>query len=179
MATAVARLTIDDFELLSDEEAENKELVDGELVEVPGNVPEHNLMRDGIITVARPVIKRNGVGVIISEQEFDFGGDAHAPDIAFISRANMSLLNLKRRVQPFAPDLAIEIESASNSFRYLVGRIEKYLRFGTREGWILSRDTRRAFLFSANREAIFNESHSFEPESIPGLSIPLRDIFEF
>jgi Uma2 family endonuclease len=179
MATAVTRLTIDDFELLSDEEAYNKELVDGELVAVAGNIGEHNRMRDGIVLMSHSVVERKNRGMVISEQEFDFGGNAHAPDVSFLTAAKVPLYDPKRRVQPFAPDLAIEIESASNSFRYLVGRIEKYLRFGTREGWILSRDTRRAFLFSANREAIFNESHNFEPESIPGLSIPFRDIFEF
>ena len=45
MATSTL-LTIDDFERLPAEMAENHELVDGELVDVSGNNPEHNWLRD-------------------------------------------------------------------------------------------------------------------------------------
>jgi len=45
MATSTL-LTIDDFERLPGEVAENHELVEGALVDVSGNTPRHNKLRD-------------------------------------------------------------------------------------------------------------------------------------
>ena len=41
-------LTIDDFEQLPEALAHNHELVDGELVDVSGNTPQHNELRDSL-----------------------------------------------------------------------------------------------------------------------------------
>ncbi len=57
MAVATG-LTIDDFEKLPDILALNHELVDGELVDVSGNTPEHNLLRDLLVSLLRPAAKR-------------------------------------------------------------------------------------------------------------------------
>ena len=70
----VEALTIDDFEKLPQTLALNHELVDGELVDVSGNTAEHNQLRDLLVRLLAPVAEQLG-GIIISEQEFDFGGD--------------------------------------------------------------------------------------------------------
>jgi len=54
-------LTIDDFERLPAEVAENHELVDGELIDVSG------------------ILRVTIYCVIIAEQEFDFLGNAYGP----------------------------------------------------------------------------------------------------
>jgi hypothetical protein len=43
------RLTIDDYELLPADTVEHRELIDGELVDVSGNNPLHNLLRDYLV----------------------------------------------------------------------------------------------------------------------------------
>ncbi len=55
MAATTALLTIDDFERLPAEVAENHELVDGELIDVSGNTPLHNLLRDWLIAILVPL----------------------------------------------------------------------------------------------------------------------------
>ena len=77
MATSTL-LTIDDFERLPAEMAENHELVNGELVDVSGNTPRHNLLRDYLVRILWPSVEKNKLGTIISEQEYDFLGNAHA-----------------------------------------------------------------------------------------------------
>ena len=69
----VSPLTIDDFEKLPDELALNHELEDGKLVDVSGNTLIHNWLRDAFISLLRDYVKKNGLGEIVSEQEFDFG----------------------------------------------------------------------------------------------------------
>lgn len=59
----------------------------------------------------------NGRGVVVEEQEYAFGEDAHGPDITLIRPEKLPLLNRKPRVQPFVPDLAIEIASTNDICR--------------------------------------------------------------
>src|ERR1700678_3591254 len=109
MAATTSLLTIDDFELLPGEMAENRELVDGELVDVSGNNPDHNWLRDYLIELLRPFVAGRGLGRVISEQEYDFEGNAHGPDVSFFGLAKVALVDRKKRVQRFVPDLAVEI----------------------------------------------------------------------
>jgi len=74
-------LTIDDFERLPAEAAENHELVEGELVDVSGNTPRHNKLRDRLLALMLSWMTEHGLGTAIAEQEFDFLGNAHGPDV--------------------------------------------------------------------------------------------------
>jgi Uma2 family endonuclease len=137
-------ITIEEFEHLPDALAHNHELVDGELVDVSGNTPQNNLLRDFLVRLLHPPVKAQGLGIIISEQEFDFDGNAHGPDIALIGAAKLHLLDHKRRVQPFVPDLAIEIVSVNDTFTNLAKKAVRYRNCGTKEVWVLAPDTRQA-----------------------------------
>jgi len=46
---ARSAITIDEFEQLPAALAENSELIDGELVDVSGNTPIHNAIRDFLV----------------------------------------------------------------------------------------------------------------------------------
>ena len=49
--------------------------------------------------------------MVIAEQEYDFFGNAHGPDVSFFSKEKRAFLDMYKRVQRFVPDLAIEIAS--------------------------------------------------------------------
>lgn len=177
MAT-VSPLTIDDFERLPDELAYYHELVDGELVDVSGNTLDHNLLRDLLITLLASYVREHKLGRVVGEQEYDFGGNAHGPDVSFFGPEKTSLTDGKRRVQRFVPDLAIEIVSENDTFAKLVEKIDRYRECGTAEAWIFDIDTRKAFLFSEERNAILDEDQGFESNLILGFSIRLGDLFD-
>src|SRR2546423_771919 len=107
--TAKTLLTIEDFEALPDEVAKNKELVDGELVDVSGNNPLHNHSRDNLIAILLQWERERKFGMVIAEQEYDFLGNAHGPDVTFFGREKVPFLNRKKRVQLFAPPPANKI----------------------------------------------------------------------
>src|SRR5438094_573972 len=98
-------ITIEEFERLPDALAHNHELVDGELVDVSGNTEYHNSLRDFFVELLRRFARENGLGKILSEQEYDFDGNAYGPDVSFIAATKLHLIDRKRRVQPFVPDL--------------------------------------------------------------------------
>lgn len=170
-------ITIEEFERLPDALAHNHELVNGELVDVSGNTPYHNRLRDFLVASLIPLIEP-ALGMIISEQEFDFGGNALGPDVALIGLSKVPLLDRKRRVQRFVPDLAIEIESQNDTFRSLTGKAARYRKCGTKEVWVLSPDTRQAFVQSEERQVILNEDQMFESNLLPGFSIRLGELFD-
>ncbi len=177
MATATG-LTIDDFERLPDDLALNHELVDGELVDVSGNKPQHNELRDSLVELLRPYVREHRLGYVISEQEYDFDGNAHGPDVSFYNKAKRPLLDNSLRVQRFVPDLAIEVVSANDTLEKLVQKAQRYRRCGTAEVWIFSVESRQVLLFSEHRRLILDENDEFRPESIPGFAIRIGDLLD-
>ena len=97
MATT-ALLTIEDFERLPSEQAKNHELVEGELVDVSGNTMDHNDLRDLLVEILRPIVREQRLGKVLSEQEYDFGGNAHGPDVSFFTPVKRPLANRRLRV---------------------------------------------------------------------------------
>ena len=175
---AVAGLTIEDFEKLPDALARNHELVDGELVDVSGNTLIHNRLRDSLVRLLGALVKKRKLGEVISEQEFDFNGNAHGPDVSFIGTRKLRLLDVKLRVQHCVPDLAIEIVSQNDTFVALTKKARRYRKCGTKEVWIFDIEGREAYVLSEQQRAILDENQKFQSELIPGFSIRLGDLFD-
>jgi Uma2 family endonuclease len=178
MTAPVSPLTIDDFERLPDELAYYHELVDGELVDVSGNTLGHNQLRDLLIAMLLFYVKEHKLGRVVGEQEYDFDGNAHGPDVTFFGPGKVKLCDDKLRVQRFVPDLAIEIVSQNDTFEKLIGKARRYRRCGTREVWIFSIESREAYVYSESGRAILDEDALFESSLIPGFSIRLGDLFD-
>ena len=170
-------LTIEDFEKLPAEQARGHELVNGELVDVSGNVPEHNGLRDLLVAMLLPYVRERGLGRVIAEQEYKFGDDAHGPDVSFLSPAKAAQL-VHRRVQPFVPDFAIEIESPSDSYHGLSSKARKYLRYGTTEVLIISIDEREIIKLTATGKVLLDDNQLLETGLIPGFSIRIGDLLD-
>ena len=171
-------ITIEEFELLPDALACSHELVNGELVKVSGNTFGHNLLRDLLVRLLYVHVEESKLGKIISEQGFDFGGNAHGPDVALIGPAKLHLIDRKRRVQLFVPDLAIEIVSENDKFKPLMEKAARYRKCGTKEVWVLSPETRQAFVQSEERQVILSDDQMFESEQIPDFAIGLGELFD-
>lgn len=178
MATALSGLTIEDFENLPDEIAHNHELVDGELIDVSGNIGAHNELRDLIVEILRPYVRQYKLGKIMSEQEYDFEGNAHGPDVSFFGTSKLPLYDRKRRVQRFVPDLAIEIVSQSDTFKSLMKKARRYLACGTQDVWIFSIETREALCYSGTQRMFLDEQAEFSSDLIPGFAIRIVDLFD-
>jgi len=176
MATAIG-LTIEEFEQLPDALARNHELVDGELVDVSGNVFAHIALRDALGDLLRAYVREHKLGRVVAEQEYDFDGNAHGPDISFFGPAKAELADRGLRVQRFVPDLAIEIVSKRDRFDALFDKALRYRQCGTAEVYIFSIQTRQVFRYSEEHTVVLNEDQEFRPQQIPGFVIPIRDLF--
>jgi Uma2 family endonuclease len=178
MAATTSLLTIEDFERLPAEMAKNRELVDGELVDVSGNNPEHNWLRDYLIVLLRPIVESRGIGMVIGEQEYDFEGNAHGPDVSFFSPAKALLVNRKKRVQRFVPDLAVEIASESDTYAGLMRKKERYLRAGTSEVWLISPESCEVTIYAHGVGRILRGADAITSDLLPGFSITVERLFQ-
>jgi len=177
MATALG-LTIEDFEKLPDALAHNHELVDGELIDVSGNVLEHNCLRELLVLLLLPFVEQHKLGKILSEHEYDFDGNAHGPDVSFVGSPKLHLLTRKLRVQPLVPDLAIEIVSQNDTFEKIMKKANRYRACGTQDVWIFSIETREALRYAGPERMFLDENAEFSSDTIPGFSIRIGDLFD-
>ena len=170
-------LTLEDYEQLPDALALNRELVNGELIDVSGNTRDHNLVRDYLIELLRPYVRAQKLGRVISEREFAFGNDGHGPDVSFYGSEKVER-EANTRVQTFVPDLAVEIASTNDKFDALLLKAEKYLKFGVKEVWILSTQARKGLIFQGSELSALNEQSELSTELIPGFSVRLADLLD-
>jgi len=170
-------ITIEEFERLPQVLAQDHELIDGKLVDVSERTGYHNVLRDHLLVLLYDHVHERRLGLIITEQDFDFDGNAHGPDLSLVGPAKLGLLNRDLRVQRLVPDLAVEIVAANDLFIDVLRKIRRYRRCGTQEVWLLCPATCEAFVFSEDRQTILSEDQRFESKLIPGISIPLRDLF--
>lgn len=175
---SVTRLTIDDFERLPAEQAKNHELIDGELVPVPGNTLRHNLIRALLFFELSLFVRKQQFGTVLAEQEYDFNGNAHGPGVSFFGTAKQRLEDPDKRVQRFAPDLAVEIVSPNDAFRDLLRKRDRYRKCGTQEVWIVSPESREVYVYSERGDRILREDAELSSDLLPGFRLLVKSLFQ-
>jgi Uma2 family endonuclease len=149
MATTSTRLTIDDSESLPYELPKNRELVDGEFVDVSGNTLEHNRMAGLGFTALWLFVREHGLGTVLAERQYDFGGSAHGPDISFLL-----LPSVLSKIRRSAYNSAMATVSANDSFKSLGRKKDRYRRCGTAEVWILSPESREIYVYAEQSDRV-------------------------
>jgi Uma2 family endonuclease len=172
---AITGLTVEDFERLPVDQVENHDLVDGELVPVSQGTFEHQSICGLLIAKAHPVVY--GVGRVVAEVKYDFGGNVHAPDVSFIGLGKVPLIQPKKSVQRFVPDLAIEVVSTHEVVNELWCKRERYRACGTAEVWIVFPETREAYIYSDTGDRILRGNAELSTPLIPGFRMTLDELF--
>jgi Uma2 family endonuclease len=175
---ATTTFTIEDFERLPSEMAENHELVDGELICVSGNTLGHNRVRDRLLSMLLRWAADHHSGTVVAEQEYDFLGNAHGPDVSYFGTEKGHLSDDQKRVQRFVPDLAVEVASENDTYGALLRKKDRYLRAGTSEVWLISTFTREIAIYGGAWARILGRpGDTLSSELLPGFSIALEELF--
>jgi Uma2 family endonuclease len=154
------------------------ELVDGELIDVSGNNPEHNSIQLQLAADILQVVREQRLGMVLIEQEYDFNGNAHGPDVSFFGPEKLAMLDRAKRVQRFVPDLAIEINSPNDTLQSLVRKKDRYRKCGTLQVWIISPDSREIYVYSERGNQILDQDAELSTPLIPGFLIRVKKLFE-
>jgi Uma2 family endonuclease len=175
---ATTSLTIDDFERLPAEQLENHELVDGELVSMPTATYEHQWIRDSLLITAGSIVRERGLGRLLAELAYDFGGNVHVPDVSFFGLEKVPLVQPKTWVQRFVPDLAIEIVSPSDTASALWRKKDRYRACGTFEVWVVFPESREVSIFAEGGDRILRGSAELSTGLIPGFRMAVDELFQ-
>lgn len=185
-STQTRLLTADEFWDFVDsikDDTKRFELIYGEIIEMPSASPIHNYIVSFLTTLLFTFGRSTNLG-------YGFGDGCtyqladnliFIPDASFISKSKTQKPFPKRFL--FAPDLAVEIVSPSNTYKEILFKTESYLRHGTKMVWVIYPDDELVDVWrmmpdgSLNKRA-FKKGDSLSGEDVlPNFTLPIGDIF--
>jgi Uma2 family endonuclease len=133
-----ARYTADDLEALRQQYADQTfELHEGEIVLMSPTSALSALVAAEFAWFLTTFVKTHDLGYVTGA-DGTFALDpqtVYVPDVAFIRKARLSAL--PERYFPFAPDVAVEVLSPSDSVRQAQRKALRYLKAGTALVWLI------------------------------------------
>lgn len=178
MAAQMSKLTYEDYALLP-EDGLRHEIIDGEHFVNPAPNVKHQTVSFNIAFALRAHVKPRRLGsVFIAPFDVVLSSvDVVQPDVLFVSTAQMSRLtdaNLQG-----APDLAVEVLSASNRRYDEVVKRNRYDALGVNEYWIV--DPEREIVKVYRRDGNLVRDEATDPLTtplLPGFAVRLAEIFD-
>ena len=181
MTARTRKITAAEFWTMPDDPSHRYELVDGELVDMDGT-PRHGrttghiykLVSDHIAAESLPLDVGVNTGFTLDPRTTRF------PDVHVTPWDRMAAYDEDAGGFPiFAPDVAIEVVSTSNTPSALARKTEEYFAGGTRAVWIADPNPRTVAIRRPGMpEQVFgpDDMLSGDPE-IPGFACAVADIF--
>ena len=155
------------------------ELSDGELI-IAGNAgTRHERVKRRILKALFSYEVRYSIGEVYAESMFTLDETtARIPDAAFVRNAKVELLSDADVPIPFAPDLAVEVISESESAADAEKKVGEYLRAGTREVWQVYPDERRVRIRTANGIRDLGPGELLTTPVLPEFEVPVDSFFQ-
>jgi Uma2 family endonuclease len=162
------------------------ELVEGVPVEMPGSGGLHSSVGATAVYYLKGFVREHRLGVVSgADATYLLGRDPdrmRVPDASFVSRSRLPEGRRPEGFWPFAPDLAVEVVSPSETARDLHAKIREYLAAGTRLVWVLWPEDRAASVYRPDGEGRYYELGPDDELSgedvLPGFRIRVADLFE-
>ena len=181
MVTNTRKITVEEFEAMAADPGHRYELVDGELVDMDGTPPHGNVTGE-IYMLIRLHVRAAGLLLNVGVST-GFRMNPHTlrfPDVQVTSVERMAAYDASAGGWPhFAPDVAVEVVSASNTPAALERKTAEYFAGGSSAVWIADPASRAVRIRRPGVEdEVFGpeDSLSGDPE-IPGFSCAVADIF--
>jgi Uma2 family endonuclease len=173
--------TAKDVVEIHDRENRLYELIDGVLVEKAMGVQESFLA----ILIARLLgdfVNRQDLGFVLGADGMTqlAPGLVRIPDVSFVSWRQVPSHRIPRvPMLGFAPDLAVEVLSPSNTPQELDRKLHDYFTAGVRLVWYVDPANRTVQVFTAVDQAMLlqEDQNLVGDPLLPGFVLPLRDLF--
>jgi Uma2 family endonuclease len=157
------------------------ELVDGVLVEKARGFLESSLACD-LIKLLGIFLDRHKLGFLTGPNGAVrlMPGLVRIPDISFIAWKQLPTRERPRDPIPdLAPALAVEVLSEGNTEKEMARKVREYFRSGVELVWLVDDQQRTIYVYTApDQRILLTEEESRDGgDVLPGLRLPLRDIF--
>jgi Uma2 family endonuclease len=167
------------FDALPYAEGRQSELVDGELFSVSSPTPRHQDIVFEILLAVRRYLRQGGAeGLAYQDVEFAVSeNDRVRPDVAVLLGEKATGLDPDKTPIPCAPDIAIEVISASERASESHDKVRTYLRNGTTEVWQVYPKSRTVQIHRGEIARLLEWSQPVETDLLPGLALQLASLF--
>jgi Uma2 family endonuclease len=140
------------------------------------------MLAAAIIAVLREFVRPRRLGLVAGADGMVrlTGGLVRIPDVSFVSWDRLPGRRVPIEPIPsFAPDLAVEVLSESNTPAEMARKRREYFAGGTLLVWEIDPETRTAEAFTAPDDSTaLDGSQALDGGSVlPGFTLPLRDLF--
>ncbi|HEX5434269.1 MAG TPA: Uma2 family endonuclease [Candidatus Angelobacter sp.] len=180
MGTTTTKLSFEQFQHLPEREGAIYELDEGNLLMEPSPAARHNLIRQRIAMRLMEFIDPKKLGIVLEEMDFRLTSDTvRNPDVAFVTKGHVDLIDLDVSPIEGAPALAVEVISPSNAAEDIAKKTQQYLRAGSRIVWIIYPKLRMVEIHSTEGVRQVREPEVLKEESLlPGFSLALTYVFD-
>lgn len=178
------KLTYEDY-LLIPEDGKRHEIIDGEHCVTPAPTPRHQKVILRTVRLLDSFVEERGLGeVYVSPVDVVLSRtDVLQPDVLYISRERLSIITEKNLSGP--PDLVVEVLSDSTRRRDEVLKLHRYGELGVPEYWMLDPERKTAKVYRQEEDGLrlaaelsAEAGDVLATPLLPGLTIPLRALFE-
>jgi Uma2 family endonuclease len=173
--------TEEDVLVLHERERRLYELVDGVLVEKTVGLRE-SFLAIALATILLNFVRPRRLGIVTGADGMMrlVSGLVRIPDVAFIAWDRLP--NRRVPTEPIpdvAPNLAVEVLSASNTPGEMARKRREYFAAGVQEVWEVNPNTRTVEVFTApDQSTVLHEAQTLEGSPVlPGFTLPLQELF--
>jgi len=159
------------------------ELVRGELRQMPPAGSEHGGIAVNLTVSLGQYVKAHQLGrVFAAETGFVLTRDpdtVRAPDLAFVRQERDDAVGRVPGYWPGAPDLAVEVISAHDTYSEVEEKVQDWLAAGTRMVLVVDPRKRTATVYrpSAAAQYLTAPDTLDGGEVVPGWTMPVRELF--
>lgn len=173
--------TVEDVVRLDAHEDRLCELIDGVLLEKTMGFIESQLTNQ-LIALLTIFVNEKKLGITAGEAGMLqlFPGQVRIPDISFLSWERLEGSGYPDEAAPlFAPDLAVEVLSRSNTAREMQRKLAEYFEAGVRLVWYIEPRAKTVTVYTSLEEStVLGEADTLTGgEVLPGLEIDLKELF--
>jgi Uma2 family endonuclease len=160
------------------------ELVKGELAIAPLAKKQHGRLESRILRLLFDYVAVSRLGEVTTGNTgyfiFRNPDTIRAPDIGFIQAVRAAIGGDSDGYWEFAPDLAIEILSPTDTYGAVQRKIDDWLDAGTRLVWVVDPERKTVAVFAPDRgpRTYRDEEHLGGEDVLPGFDLALSEIFK-
>jgi Uma2 family endonuclease len=183
MATPVLeakKLTAEDLYTVP-RDGQKYELIEGELIVSPAGM-QHEEIGAELLFFIRVFLGQQRLGKVFgSSVGYELpSGDLLSPDVSVVKTDRLPGGKSPEGFGQFAPDLAVEIISPSDSMTVVEDKVETYLKNGTQLVWLINPKLRRATVYRADGTVgVIRADGALDGEAVlPGFTCALADVLK-
>jgi len=175
--TATQPMTVEQFEALPDEVTDRHELVEGELIPVPGSTLKNSLIRDNLLFRLKAWSSSHDLAKAVSEVDVrTISGTVRRPDISIFSAAQIGRFAMDVVPVPEPPVIAIEVLSPSEGMIAVGRKVAEYLSAGSEEVWLIDHENREVHVRTADAERLLRDGKTLESGLLPGFHVSVGEL---